>query len=82
MSYPYFFTGTLNRSADGTAGTGRYMSDIRVRIVREVPGSRYPILIKNEYNDKHGKGALGWVREEDLLLITYDVEHELDNNVW
>ena len=42
------------------------MSDERVRIVREVPGSRYPILIQNEYNDKHGKGALGWVREEDL----------------
>ena len=57
------FTGTLHKSADGTAGTGRSFTNYPVRIVRTLDSNKYPypILLGDNYSDQ-----LGWVNQSDL----------------
>lgn len=57
----YFFTGTLQASSDGTAGTGRYLQNHPVYIVRQIPGAKYPILLGDKYSNQ-----LGWCRMSNL----------------
>ena len=52
------FTGTLQVSSDGTAGTGRSFTNYPVHIVRQIPGAKYPILLGDKY--------LGWCSESNL----------------
>ena len=57
----YRFTGTLQVSSDGTAGTGRFLSNHPVHIVRRIPGAKYPILLGDKYSEQ-----LGWCRDSNL----------------
>ena len=54
----YLFTGTLQGSSDGTARPGRSFSNYPVHIVRQIPGAKYPILLRDKY--------LGWCSESNL----------------
>ena len=57
----YYFTGTLQASSDGTAGTGRNLSNHPVYIVKQRPGAKYPILLGDDYSNQ-----LGWCNWSDL----------------
>ena len=64
----YRFTGTLQVSSDGTAGTGRSFTNYPVHIVYRKRGAKYPILLGDKYSDE-----LGWCRESNLYnnLVGY-----------
>ena len=55
------FTGALNVSASGLAGTGRHFTRTKVEITRVVPGYPYPVLLGNGLVNQ-----LGWVHPDDL----------------
>ena len=55
------FTGTLQVSSDGTAGTGRSFTNYPVHIVRRKQGAKYPILLGDKYSEK-----LGWCTMSNL----------------
>ena len=57
----YLFTGTLQASSDGTAGTGRTFKNYPVHIVRQIPGAKYPILLGDNYSE-----CLGWCKMSNL----------------
>ena len=57
----YYYTGKLQASSDGTAGTGRYLSNHPVYIVRQIPGAKYPILLGDDYSNQ-----LGWCNWSNL----------------
>lgn len=66
MNYYPELNGTLHKSSDGTAGTGRYLSNHHVYVSDYRPGSKYPILLGDRYSNQ-----LGWVRPEDLRINKY-----------
>jgi hypothetical protein len=55
-SSQHFYTGTLQKSADGSAGTGKSFTHYLVRIVNihEKPSNPYPVLLGDGYSDKLG----------------------------
>ena len=57
----YRFTGTIQVSSNGTAGTGRSFTNYPVHIVRQIPGAKYPILLGDKYSEK-----LGWCTMSNL----------------
>jgi hypothetical protein len=62
---PHVYTGTLQRSADGTSGTGRSFTDYPVRIVsiNQRPSWSYPVLLGDAHSDE-----LGWAAPRSLRL--------------
>ena len=58
------FTGTLWKSADGTAGPGASFSNYECYISRIVSDKNpFPVLLGDEYTNQ-----LGWVRWADITL--------------
>jgi hypothetical protein len=66
-STKHLFTGQLNISADGTAGTGWSFQNYEVRIskIHQTHSWPFPVLLKDAHSD-----MLGWVAPESLRVIS------------
>ena len=62
----YYYTGKLQASSDGTAGTGRYFSNYPVEIADYKEGAKYPYLLRDKYSNQ-----LGWCDRSNLSLSKF-----------